>query len=140
MKKFVTATLLTLSVISAHAEIDPSALPSTLARTMKAMSNDLKTITTQGNNSQMNSNSATLADEFVQLVLHSKDFTPDSISSLSADKQAAAKAEYDKALDQTADLGRQLASAFRANNNTLAAALLNQLVQAKKDGHSQFKD
>lgn len=140
MKKFITATLVTLSVLAAHADIDSSALPSTLARTMKAMSNDLKTITTQGSNPQMNSNSATLADEFVQLVVHAKDFTPDSISSLSGDKQAAAKAEYDKALDQTADLGRQLASAFRANNNAHAAALLNQLVQAKKDGHNQFKD
>lgn len=140
MKQFVTATLLTLSVLSAHADIDSSALPSSLGRTMKAMSNDLKTITTQGHNSQLNSNSATLADDFVQLVLHSKAFTPDSISSLPGDKKALAKAEYDKALDQTADLGRQLASAFRANDNALAATLLNQLVQAKKDGHSQFKN
>lgn len=140
MKKIMTAILLTFSVIAAHAKIDASALPTTLARTMKAMSNDLKAITTQGNNAQMNSNSATMADEFVQLVLHSKEFTPDSVRSLPASQRAAAKAEYDKALDQTADLGRQLADAFRANNNTLAAALLNQLVQAKKEGHSQFKN
>lgn len=140
MKKFITATMLTLAVVTANAAIETSALPSSLGKTMKAMANDLKTITAQGSNPQMNSSSANLADEFVQLTLHAKDFTPDSISSLSSDKQAAAKAEYDKQLDQAADLGRQLADAFRNNNNTQAAALLNQLVQAKKDGHDQFKN
>lgn len=132
--KTLIALLLTISV-SAFAQTAP---PATLARTMKAMSADLKAVTAQATDVSQNASSAALADDFVQLTLHAKDFVPDSIAALPADQQAGAKAQYDKMLDQAAALGTQLAAAFRANDNAQAAVILNQLVQTKRDGHDQF--
>lgn len=116
------------------------ALPKTLGQTMKAMSGHLKTIAAHIDDQAANANSAVLSDEFVQLTIHSKSFKPDSIQQLPAEQQAAAKAEYDRELDMTADLGTQLAAAFRANDNALSATLLDRLSDAKKDGHKKFKN
>ena len=91
------------------------------------------------NNSALNTDSAKTADDFVGLVTHAKDFTPDSITKLPADKQVAAKAEYEKQLSQVVELGQQLSLAFSSNDNGKVAPLLAQLSQAKKDGHTAFK-
>jgi len=140
MKTLLISSLMILSFSSAFAQTDGTALPSKLSSTMKAMSTDLKTISSQVSNSQMNEKSALLADDFVKMVTHAKDFTPDSIASLPDSQKTDAKNQYEKMLDQAADLGRQLAAAFRANNNAQATAILNQLAQTKKDGHEQFKN
>jgi hypothetical protein len=134
VKKYIVSTLIILSSAFALAQ----ALPNTLALTMDGMSADLKAVTAQVNNAQANANSAALSDEFVQLVGHAKSFVPSLITALPADQQAAAKAQYDKMLDQTAQLGAQLAGAFRANDNAKANVLLKQLSQAKHDGHDEF--
>ena len=138
MKNLIVSGILSLSFSFAMAQAG-GALPVSLAKTMKAMSTDLKTVSAQVGDAQANANSALLADQFVTLVLHAKDFVPDSIASLPANQQAAATEIYDKMLDQTADLGKQLAAAFRANDNALAQSLLSQLSKAKSDGHDQFK-
>jgi hypothetical protein len=138
MKKLIVTTMMFFAIGTAYAQMGAEALPSTLASTMKAMSRNLKTVVAQAKDPQMNASSADLADQFVQLTLHGKDFVPDSIASLPADQQPAAKAEYEKVLDQAADLGRQLAAAFRSNDSALVANLLNQLAQIKKNGHSIF--
>ncbi len=132
MKLFI-ATLLIAS--SAFALV----LPKTLGQTMKAMSGNLKIISAHVDDSKANANAAVLSDEFVQLTLHAKTFTPDSIKELPAEQQPAAKTDYDRELDLTADLGKQLANAFRANDNALATTLLDRLANAKKDGHKKFK-
>ncbi|MGZ3772064.1 MAG: hypothetical protein ACXVCY_08180 [Pseudobdellovibrionaceae bacterium] len=138
MKKILLTAVVFLSLGSAFAQSEPNALPATLPETMSAMSKCMKTVTVQANDPKMNANSANLVDQFVALTLHSKDFVPKYISTLPADQQAANKAAYDKMLDKTADLGHQLSIALRANDNATANILLNQLVQAKKDGHGQF--
>lgn len=141
MKILVSAiAAMMMSASLAWADGSSPALPATLGKTMKAMSANLKTITAQATDTQKNENSAVLADEFVQLTLHAKDFTPEMISSAPADQQPEMEVHYDKMLDQTAELGRQLAASFRANDNAKASSLLNQLVAAKKSGHSEFKD
>ncbi|MFZ3231500.1 MAG: hypothetical protein WA160_14935 [Pseudobdellovibrio sp.] len=143
MKNILISAITILTFGISHAQTSPEALPLTttsLASTMKAMSNGLKAVSAQSANTQMNENSAILVDQFILSALHAKDFIADSIASLPADQQQAAKAQYDKLLDDSAELGRQLAAAFRANNNSLATLILNQLVQNKKEGHSQFKN
>ena len=141
MKFFIsTITVLMMSASLVWADGSSSELPASLGKTMKAMSANLKTITSQATDAQSNQNSAILADEFVALTLHAKDFTPDTIQEAPADQQPELQAHYKKMLDETAELGRQLAAAFRAGDNTKAAALLNQLVTAKKSGHSEFKN
>lgn len=141
MKKLIISSLLVINLgatlSQAQSAIDTS--PTTLAATMKAMSSALKTVSAQATDSHKNSDSAILADQFVQLTLNSKKFTPDTISGLPANEQMAQKAQYDQMIDQTADLGKQLAEAFRNNDNTKAADLLNQLLKSKKEGHAQFK-
>ncbi|AZZ36383.1 hypothetical protein CIK05_06115 [Bdellovibrio sp. qaytius] len=143
MKNIVLPLILSLvlqsSAFAQNASDTAAALPKTLAATMKAMSSNLKSIVAQINNPQLNDNSATKADMFTALTLHSKDFSPDSIANLPADQNVAAKAQYDKMLDQTADLGTQLAFAFRSNDTASATVILNQLSQQKSDGHKQFK-
>ncbi|MBC7464754.1 MAG: hypothetical protein H7256_02075 [Bdellovibrio sp.] len=125
--------------LTTFAQTAAPVLPASLGKTMKAMSTNLKAIVAQATEATKNESSAKLADDFVTLTLHAKDFAVDSIQALPAEQQAAAKAEYDKMLEQTAITGQQLAAAFRANDNVLAANLLKQLSQDKKDGHDKFK-
>ena len=42
-------------------------------------------------------------------------------------------------LDDTAQLGKDLASAFHNNDNKLANDILGKLSTSKKEGHVQFK-
>lgn len=134
MKTFICALLISASAFAAVTE-----MPKTLGKTMKAMSADLKQVAAQVADAKANENSALLSDDFVAMVIHSKNFTPDSVAELPAKEQPAALAEYHLMLDQTAAVGVKLAAAFRANDNALATELLNQLSQAKKDGHTKFK-
>lgn len=140
MKNLITAAFLSFALSVAQAQT-PTApvLPETLAKTMKGMSSDLKTISAQSTKPEMNSASAAIADDFIKLATHAKDFSTDVLKDVPADQLAAAKAEFDKMLDQAVSQGQQLAAALRANDNTQAVAILNQLVQTKKDGHSKFK-
>lgn len=138
MKHFFITAFLFLS-LGANAQTPATDLPASLGKTMKAMSTDLKAIAAQVSDATKNENSAVLADQFVALTLHAKDFSVDSIRDMPADQQTAAKAQYDKMLEQTAITGQQLAAAFRAGDNVLAANLLKQLSQDKKDGHDKFK-
>lgn len=132
MKLFIATLLIASSAFALT-------LPKSLGLTMKAMSGNLKIIAAHVDDQKANANAAVLSDEFVQLTLHAKTFTADSIKELPVEQQPAAKAEYDRELDMTADLGKQLADAFRTNNNELATTLLDRLSNAKKDGHKKFK-
>lgn len=135
MKKFFLTGLLVLATSVSFAQ----ALPETLALTMRGMSTGLKAITAQAANIQSNEASAALADQFVVLALHAKNFVPQVVASLPVEQQAAAIIQYNALMDQTATLGQQLAAAFRVNDNATAAAILKQLNQTKRDGHDQFK-
>jgi hypothetical protein len=129
------ALLVTFGIQSASAQVEPMSL----ASVMKTMNNKLKTIASQAKQPAMNAQSAALADEVATNAVASKTYVPGTVSSLPASQQAAAKAEYDKMLDETARLSQELAAAFRANNNALAGKILVALNQNKKDGHDKFK-
>ncbi len=153
MKNLVLKLAMSFAIISfgfvAFAAVDaavpaPSVTPAPagpkdLSEAMKAMSGNLKAISEQIQNKAMNAQSAVLADQFVTAVGQSRAFFPKSIDGLAGKDQAAAKELYLKMIDQTADLGKQLAASFRANDNVKAVDLLNQLVSHKKQGHGEFK-
>lgn len=121
--------------------MDPSAnLPTSLGSTMKKMSSDLKKVAAQVNDPALNAESEKLANDYVVMTLHAKNFTPDSIASLPKDQQKAQKENYDLALDKSAENGKQLAQAFHDNDNAKAIEVLNLLSKDKKDGHSKFKN
>lgn len=134
MKLFIATLLMATTVFATEVE-----LPKSLGRTMKSMNTTLNSISFQQNDSAKNVSSATLADDFVTLTLHSKKFTPESVLELPEAEQPPAKAQFDSMIDQTAELGKKLAEAFRANDNAHAAEIMNQLKNSKKDGHSKFK-
>jgi hypothetical protein len=129
------ALLVAFGIQSASAQVEPMSL----ASVMKTMNNKLKTIASQAKQPAMNAQSAALADDVATNSIASKTYVPGTVSNLPASQQAAAKAEYDKMLDETARLSQELAAAFRANNNALAGKILVALNQNKKDGHDKFK-
>lgn len=136
--KTILLSLLIPFCFSAALAQSPSQLPGTLKDTMHEMGHDMKTIASQASNSHLNADSATLCDQFIALVKHAKTFVPDSVASLPPAQKTAALQEFAKQLDHVADLGTQLAAAFRANNTAQISALLNQLLAAKKAGHHRF--
>lgn len=151
MKNLITKLTMSFAIISlsfaAFAAVDAAAPiapapvvgPKDLEGAMKAMSSNLKAISEQAQNPALNAQSAVLADQFVTAITQGRAFFPKSITGLADKDQPAAKELYLKMMDQTAELGKQLAASFRANDNVKAVDLLNQLVSAKKRGHGEFK-
>jgi hypothetical protein len=131
------ALFVTLAV-SAQSSFADISLPATLKSTMKAMGDDLKKISAQVQNSQLNSDSTSLAEQFVQLAQHSKTFVPEIISQMPASQQPEAKAHFDELLTEVIDLGEKLVTAFRDNDNPTCVQILKQLANAKKNGHNIF--
>lgn len=129
---------LTSTSVSYAQEI-PTALPVSLKDTMKGMSERLKKITAQAADAAHNSESQKLAEEFVELSIHAKTFIPKKVEALPAADRTPALDKYVLAINQSTDLGQQLAAAFKVNDNTKATDLLNQLAAAKKEGHAAFK-
>lgn len=115
------------------------ALPATLKDNMKSMADKLKTIAAQSADPGQNEDSAKVSDDFVALVENAKTFVPPKVEKLPANEQPAQIQEYNRNLDIVIDLGKQMAAAFRANNNAKAQSILSQLADAKKQGHQKFK-
>jgi hypothetical protein len=113
--------------------------PTSLKDAMKAMSSCIKTISTQVTDPTQNPASAKLADDFVAYSEKAGAFVPSSVSSMPASAQDAAKKEYQRLIADSVQLGKDLAVAFRANDNATAGAILNQMAGVKKDGHNKFK-
>jgi len=142
MKNFLLSILLvSSSTVFAQVGTQPSVVEPTasLASVMKAMSSSLRKIAAQVSDANQNAASEQLALDFVKNVEASKAFTPKTIKDLPADQQDAKKQEYIKMLDDTAQLGKDLASAFHNNDNKLANDILGKLSTSKKEGHVQFK-
>ena len=125
--------------LPSSADSESETAPSTLSETMKAMDADLKTLAAQSNDVTRNPQSAALSEHFTWLVLHAKNFTPDSIAALPANEQSAAKADFDKMLQEASQMGVDLATAFRQNNNSVANNILKNLKLAKREGHDKYK-
>jgi hypothetical protein len=128
MKRFVQLFVILFATV-AFAETTMVSLKSA----MQDMSSALKTITVQANDTSKNADSADLAAKFVTAAQQAKTVYPASASS------DESKAQYTQMLDGVIATGQQLQAAFASNDNTQAVSLLNQLVQEKKDGHTQFK-
>lgn len=142
MKK-VLLVLLVLSSVNVFAQmadqsngITPAA---SLGSAMKLMSASLRKVAAQAADVNKNANSEELALEFIKNTELSKTFVPSTIKQLPADQQDAKKQQYLKMLDDTAQLGRDLAAAFHNNDNKLANDILAKLSAAKKEGHIEFK-
>ena len=137
----MTVVLMSLTAMSAtDLTAVEAAAPKSLSSAMKLMSGKLKDIAAQVTDPQLNAQSALMADEFIAAVIAGKAFIPDSVAKMPSQEQAAAKAMYTKMMDQTVVLGQQLAASLRANDNTKASLLLNDLVSHKKQGHTEFKN
>lgn len=122
--------LITLVLSSmALAQIQPSSLKSA----MKEMSTTLKTIAAQASDPSKNQNSVVLAEKFVRAAEESKNFFPSSAN------DSTSQAKYTEMMEIVIARGNELQMAFQSNDNTKATAILNQLVQDKKDGHNQFR-
>jgi len=142
MKNFLLAVLLvSTSTVFAQVSTEPTIVEPTasLGSVMKAMSSALRKIAAQVSDANQNAASEQLALDFVKNVEASKAFTPKTIRDLPADQQDAKKQEYIKMLDDTAQLGKDLASAFHNNDNKLATDILAKLSTSKKEGHAEFK-
>ncbi len=127
--KFKIQMMVLLLSATAFAQLQPASLKSA----MKDMSTTLKTITSQAADATKNQSSAVLAGKFVQAAEASKAFFPSSAN------DPTSKTKYTEMMDLVIARGNELQMAFQSNDNTKATALLNQLVQDKKDGHSQFR-
>ncbi len=140
-KQLISLFVALLASLSLNAQTADTAagMPTSLASTMKRMSSDLKKVAAQVNDPSLNTESEKLANDYVLMALHSKNFTPDRIANIPANQQPAQKENYDLTLDKTAETGKLLAQAFHDNENTKAVEFLNQLSKDKKDGHARFK-
>ena len=131
MKMLITMCLLFIAVIQANAQ---KALPANLKDTMTVVGNDLKRMTAQAKDANMNVDSTAAANEIAQFLQHAKNFTPDAI------KNEAQKSQYLQALDQSAQIAQQLAQAFQTNDNAKAIELIKSIGQVRRESHSNFKD
>lgn len=126
----LAATLmLSISNIAQAQDLNPLSIQST----MKAMGNKFKQLTTQVNNPALNESSAKIAEELATAAVASKAYTPNTAST------AAAKEQYDRMLDDLAQMCVDIAKAFRAGDNAQAKLILGKMNQNKKDGHTDFK-
>lgn len=103
------------------------------------MNSILKKLVTQAGDSNQNSASADLADQFVALSENCHQFTPKKVQNLPADQQTSLIQDYGLDVNNMTALGKNLASAFRSGDNAGAQKILNDLSAVKKDGHSKFK-
>ncbi len=111
----------------------------TLKSTMKEMNTRVKTVAQQIDNSSLDTQSAALSDEVVQLADDSARFVPDIIAQAPPSDRAGMTEQYKKMLNQTHQLAADLAKAIRSGNKSAAKDLLKQLNENKKDGHTDFK-
>lgn len=85
-------------------------------------------------NPQSTSNAAKLEVLFTACL----NLIPDALADLPSAQQAAAKAGYEKLMNEEIRLSQELQKAFLANDNASALKILATMNQLKRDGHSQF--
>lgn len=141
MKSFAL-TILFLSTLSQAQQVTPptdanapvaAPIEQTLKAVMKDMSTKLKAIAAQSTDATKNASSEDLSNQLVASIEQAKALFPKSAT------DAASQDEYVKMIVDVQNLAKELALAFHNNDNQKAADILNQLSQAKKDGHTKFK-
>jgi len=140
MKSFVIAILFLSTLSQAQQVTTPvdvnapvAPIEQTLKSVMKDMSTKLKAIAAQSTDATKNASSEDLSNQLVASIEQAKALFPKSAT------DAASQDEYVKMIVDTQNLAKELALAFHNNDNQKAADILNQLSQAKKDGHTKFK-
>jgi len=143
MKNIIILALVFSSSLKVLAQVDSGVQvvepAATLGSAMKLMSAGLRKITAQVTDPSKNLQSEELALEFIKNTELSKTFVPKSIKQLPLDQQEAQQQRYIKMLDDSIQLGRDLAAAFHNNDNKLANEILAKLSTSKKEGHAEFK-
>lgn len=105
---------------------------------MKGIGTQFKLLQAQVDDSTKNADSVKMAETMIVGLTDARALIPDSISSLPDAEQSARKDLYYKMMDQTMDLVKQVIAALKANDNQKATQLVAQVLQAKKDSHSEF--
>jgi len=133
MKTLILITSLILS-FTAIAETTVQTSAPTLKSTMSDMATTLKSISSQSQDSSKNESSIQLTEQFIKSVEKARELLPATAN----DK--ASQEQYVAMIDQVLVHAKELKAAFEKNENAKAIAILNSLVQAKKEGHSQFRN
>lgn len=112
---------------------------SSLKDIMKLIGSNFKTIgKTFSDLSQADSN-AGLAAEAVDLFRLAAQKTPETVSKLPVDQQAAKLKEYQDQILNIAGLVQKLTEAFKAKDSSAITSLLTAIREAKQKGHDEFK-
>jgi hypothetical protein len=127
---------MSLFLTVAQADTGPTTL--NLGSSMKQIGILVKSISTSINDSSKNSDSASSAEQLVTLFASVQTQVPDFITSLPADQQEAAIADFKSMIQQEIDLSQALDKAFQTNDNAGAALILNKMQELKHQGHSKY--
>ncbi len=134
-----TGILVAAMMMIASSAFSNITAPTNLKSAMKQMNSTLKTISAQSADATKNADSAKLADDFILLAESCKNFLPKKVQNLPPAQQQAQAQDYNLDVDDMIALGKNLASAFRSNDNAGAVKILNDLNTTKKNGHDKFK-
>jgi hypothetical protein len=132
--------ILALTLSAAHADSTSPASPTSLKDNMKHIKQLFKGISATVSNPSKNAQNAADAASIANLFAAVEDQVPDSISSLPADEQTAALADYKSMIHHEVDLATSLEKALETNDNATAASILQQMDSLRKDGHQKYAD
>lgn len=110
-----------------------------LKQSMKEIGGLFKKITKTMTDSASNKINADNAKQVSDLFMHAELLTPDSITAMPKDQQAAAKEDYKKMIEECAMLSHQLSEAFSSNlSQDVLNGLVQQLLKLRKEGHDKY--
>jgi hypothetical protein len=110
-----------------------------LGGVMKAMATDFAQIEQQVSDSSQNANTESLCDSMNATIDQAKAITPNKVLAMPADQQPAQMQAYVQMLSQLQGLVLQLKGDLLNDNNTAAAAMIDQINALKVQGHIQFR-
>ena len=147
-KKILLSALLLAGMIGANAAfaddtqtpaITTQAPAKNLQQNMKEIGSIFKALSSAMNNPSLNVESAKQASQLVELFKLTINQVPDSIDLFPPNEQAQALEDYKRLSQNQIDQAEKLAAAFAANDNTGAVAIMTQMNDTKKEGHTKYK-
>lgn len=133
-----TALISTLALVfciaAAHADT------ASLKDNMKHIKSLFKGISAAVNDPSKNKQSAADAASIANLFMTVEGQTPESISALPANEQAAALEDYKTMIQHEVDYALSLEKAFENGDNAKAAGILQQMDDLKHEGHEKYAD
>lgn len=147
-KKILMSALLLAGMIGANAAFAEDTLQSAittqaaaknLQQNMKEIGSIFKALSAAMNNASLNVESAKQASQLVELFKLTINQVPDSIDLFPPNEQAQALEDYKRLNQIHIDQAEKLAAAFAANDNSTAVAIIAQMNDTKKEGHTKYK-